>query len=88
MATGKVKWFNNEKGYGFINEDGRTEDLFVHYSKIQMDGFKTLRAGQQVKFDIIQGPKGLHAQNIQLSVSDAGTPEQAKSPVRLHFFEV
>jgi CspA family cold shock protein len=58
MASGKVKWFNNAKGYGFINEDGKTEDLFAHYSAIQMDGYKTLKAGQAVTFEIIQGPKG------------------------------
>ncbi len=59
--SGKVKWFNNAKGYGFIIEDGKTEDLFAHFSAIQMDGYKTLRAGQAVEFEIIQGPKGLHA---------------------------
>ncbi|AUF98959.1 cold shock domain protein CspD [Pseudomonas sp. 02C 26] len=64
MTSGKVKWFNNAKGYGFINEDGKTEDLFAHYSAIVMDGYKTLKAGQLVKFEIIQGPKGLHAVNI------------------------
>ncbi|MBV4536722.1 MULTISPECIES: cold shock domain-containing protein CspD [Pseudomonas] len=64
MASGKVKWFNNAKGYGFINEDGKDEDLFAHYSAIQMDGYKTLKAGQPVNFEIIQGPKGLHAVNI------------------------
>ncbi|MBV6287846.1 cold shock domain-containing protein CspD [Pseudomonas aegrilactucae] len=64
MATGKVKWFNNAKGYGFINEEGKDEDLFAHYSAIRMDGYKTLKAGQLVAFDIIQGPKGLHAVNI------------------------
>ncbi|HKS12223.1 MAG TPA: cold shock domain-containing protein CspD [Pseudomonas sp.] len=64
MASGKVKWFNNAKGYGFVNEEGKTEDLFAHYSAIQMDGYKTLKAGQVVTFDIIQGPKGLHAVNI------------------------
>ena len=61
---GKVKWFNNAKGYGFIIEDGKSEDLFAHYSAIQMDGYKTLKAGQAVIFEIIQGPKGLHAVNI------------------------
>lgn len=65
MASGKVKWFNNAKGYGFINEDGGTEDLFAHYSAIQMDGYKTLKAGQAVTFNIIQGPKGLHAVEIK-----------------------
>lgn len=64
MASGKVKWFNNAKGYGFINEEGKTDDLFAHYSAIQMDGYKTLKAGQAVSFDIVQGPKGLHAVNI------------------------
>uniref|UniRef100_UPI0030D92CDC cold shock domain-containing protein CspD n=2 Tax=Pseudomonas sp. EL_65y_Pfl2_R96 TaxID=3088699 RepID=UPI0030D92CDC len=61
---GKVKWFNNAKGYGFIIEDGKNDDLFAHYSAIQMDGYKTLKAGQPVVFDITQGPKGLHAVNI------------------------
>lgn len=65
MSNGKVKWFNNAKGYGFIVEDGGEEDLFVHYSAIEMDGYKTLKAGQSVSFDITEGPKGLHAVNIQ-----------------------
>ncbi|MFB4390331.1 MULTISPECIES: cold shock domain-containing protein CspD [unclassified Pseudomonas] len=75
MASGKVKWFNNAKGYGFINEDGDTEDLFAHYSAIQMEGYKTLKAGQPVTFEIIQGPKGKHAVNI----SNAGA---AHTPAR------
>lgn len=62
--NGKVKWFNNAKGYGFVNEEGKNEDLFAHYSAIQMDGYRTLKAGQPVSFEIIQGPKGLHAVNI------------------------
>ena len=65
MATGKVKWFNNAKGYGFILPDDGNEDLFVHYSAIEMDGYRTLKAGQPVSFDIVEGPKGLHAVNIQ-----------------------
>ncbi len=65
MEIGKVKWFNNAKGYGFVVANGRNEDLFAHYSAIQMDGYRTLKAGQPVQFDIIQGPKGLHAVNIQ-----------------------
>lgn len=69
MASGKVKWFNNAKGYGFINEEGKTDDLFAHYSAIQMDGYKTLKAGQSVEFEIIQGPKGLHA----IKIMDAAT---------------
>lgn len=67
MPTGTVKWFNNAKGYGFILPlEGVQEDLFVHYSSIQMDGYKTLKAGQEVCFETIQGPKGQHAVNIQL----------------------
>lgn len=65
MAIGKVKWFNNAKGYGFILPDDDGEDLFAHYSAIQMDGYKTLKAGQPVQFDIVEGPKGLHAVDIQ-----------------------
>lgn len=72
MAVGKVKWFNNAKGFGFINtdssdgrhEDGCLIDFFAHYSAIEMDGYKTLKAGQTVHFDIVQGPKGLHAVKI------------------------
>ncbi|KTB62824.1 cold-shock protein [Pseudomonas viridiflava ICMP 13104] len=68
MIEGKVKWFNNAKGFGFINAEGKDdEDLFAHFSAIQMDGYKTLRAGQNVNFDILQGPKGLHAVNIRAS---------------------
>lgn len=65
MASGKVKWFNNAKGFGFINEDGKPEDLFAHFSAIQMDGYKTLKAGQSVTFEIVQGPKGSQAINIR-----------------------
>ena len=73
MASGKVKWFNNAKGYGFIIEEGKNEDLFAHYSAIRMDGYKTLKAGQPVSFEIIQGPKGLHAVNIA-AAQDAHAP--------------
>ncbi|MEB0046606.1 MULTISPECIES: cold shock domain-containing protein CspD [unclassified Pseudomonas] len=69
MAVGKVKWFNNAKGYGFIIEDGKDEDLFAHFSAIKMEGYKTLKAGQPVTFNIIQGPKGLHA--IDIASADA-----------------
>ncbi|QOQ77786.1 cold shock domain-containing protein CspD [Pseudomonas poae] len=64
VKIGKVKWFNNAKGYGFINEEGETEDLFAHFSAITMEGYKTLKAGQAVQFSIVQGPKGLHAVGI------------------------
>ena len=66
MANGKVKWFNNAKGYGFVLADGGSEDLFVHYSSIQMSGYRTLRAGQDVTFDIKEGPKGMHAVNVRM----------------------
>jgi len=66
MAVGKVKWFNNAKGFGFIREEGKEEDIFAHFSTITMDGYKTLKAGQEVEFDLSQGPKGLHATNIKL----------------------
>ena len=65
MTTGKVKWFNNAKGYGFILPDSGESDLFVHYSSITMDGYKTLKAGQDVEFDMQEGPKGYHAVNIR-----------------------
>ena len=65
MVSGKVKWFNNAKGYGFILADGRDdEDLFAHFSAIQMEGYRTLKAGQTVQFDVHQGPKGNHASVI------------------------
>ena len=64
MARGKVKWFNDAKGYGFIEQEGG-EDVFVHFSAISMDGFKTLSEGQEVEFEIRNGEKGLSAANVQ-----------------------
>jgi len=61
--TGKVKWFNNSKGYGFIETPG-SSDIFVHYSAIQGDGFKTLEEGQEVEFEVTQGPKGPQAEKV------------------------
>ncbi|TAL16359.1 cold-shock protein [bacterium] len=64
MAKGIVKWFNDQKGFGFISqEDG--PDVFVHFSAITMDGFKTLSEGQAVEFDLVNGPKGLQASNVR-----------------------
>ena len=65
MATGTVKWFNDAKGFGFITPDGGGEDLFAHFSAINMQGFKTLKEGQKVSFEVTQGPKGKQASNIQ-----------------------
>ena len=65
MATGTVKWFNDAKGYGFITPDDGGEDLFAHFSAIKMDGFKTLKQGQRVTFDLKEGEKGKQAVNIK-----------------------
>jgi len=66
MTRGTVKWFNAEKGYGFVTaEDGN--DVFVHYSAIQTDGFKTLQEGQEVEFEVVDGPKGPQAANVTIA---------------------
>jgi CspA family cold shock protein len=77
MAIGTVKWFNNAKGYGFILPDGGGDDLFAHYSSIQMEGYKTLKAGQPVEFEIVEGPKGLQATIIQSASTADGAPSGA-----------
>ena len=86
MPSGKVKWFNNAKGFGFIVADGQHEDLFAHFSAIQMDGYRTLKAGQVVRFDIVQGPKGLHAVNIRADEQTATATETSgarqESPIK------
>jgi cold shock protein len=69
MATGTVKWFNDAKGFGFIEPDGGGADVFAHFSAIAMDGFKTLKQGSRVSFEVTAGPKGQLAQNIQAEVS-------------------
>lgn len=64
MPQGKIKWFDNKKGYGFISIDGM-EDIFVHYSQIEGEGFKTLRDGEAVECDVVQGTKGLYAEKVR-----------------------
>src|SRR3954462_9404118 len=71
MATGTVKWFNDAKGFGFIEPDGGGADVFAHFSAIAMEGFKTLKRGSRVSFEVTEGPKGQLAQNIQ---SEPGAP--------------
>lgn len=66
MATGIVKWFNDEKGFGFITPDAGGDDLFAHFSAININGFKSLKEGQKISFEVAQGPKGKQASNIQI----------------------
>jgi len=78
MPTGTVKWFNNAKGFGFILPDDGGEDLFAHYSSIDMEGYRTLKAGQPVTFEVERGDKGLHAKKIQTrSGTEKSTPSVA-----------
>jgi CspA family cold shock protein len=72
MPTGTVKWFNNAKGFGFILPDGGGDDIFAHYSSIDMDGYRTLKAGQAVIFDVAKGDKGLHATQIKVDAASDG----------------
>lgn len=82
MASGIVKWFNDAKGFGFIEPEGGGEDVFAHFSAIQMDGFRTLRQGSRVDFDLAQGPKGQLAQNIRSAESaTALAPQVAGNPL-------
>lgn len=76
MATGTVKWFNDAKGFGFIEPDQGGGDVFAHFSAIQMDGFRTLKQGSKVRYDLVAGPKGMLAQNIQ-PVSTGADDEHA-----------
>jgi CspA family cold shock protein len=79
MASGIVKWFNDAKGFGFIQPDDGGGDVFAHFSAVQMDGFRTLKQGARVDFELVQGPKGNLAQNIR---STAGATEPAASELQ------
>jgi cold shock protein len=80
MATGLVKWFNDAKGFGFITPDEGGCDVFIHFSAIAMDGYKTLKQGSKVSFELTPGPKGLHAQNILLLEAPPVTQEPMTQP--------
>lgn len=75
MATGTVKWFNNQKGYGFICASDTQEEIFAHFSSIVMEGYKSLKAGQLVDFEINRGSKGLHALNIKAAAVQTNNAE-------------
>jgi CspA family cold shock protein len=85
MAIGTVKWFSDAKGFGFIEPQGGGEDIFAHFTAIQMEGFRTLVQGSKVEFDLVQGPKGNSAQNIRPVNSEAtaadavGRADEARS---------
>jgi cold shock protein len=72
MPIGTVKWFNDAKGFGFIEPQGGGADVFAHFSAVQMDGFRTLKPGVAVSYDCVQGPKGEHAQNIRPLAEEPG----------------
>jgi CspA family cold shock protein len=77
MALGTVKWFNDSKGFGFIEPEGGGADVFAHFSAVQMDGFRTLKQGGRVSYDLVQGPKGDLAQNIRPVLDDSRVVEAA-----------
>jgi cold shock protein len=81
MSVGIVKWFNDAKGFGFIQPDGGGADVFAHFSAVQMEGFRTLKQGTRVTFEIVQGPKGDLAQNITPIVDGAAAQEAPATSV-------
>ena len=78
MATGTVKWFNDAKGFGFIEPDGGGADVFAHFSAIAMEGFKTLKQGSRVSYEVTAGPKGQLAQNIQAEADRPAAPSPSR----------
>jgi len=88
MPSGTVKWFNNAKGFGFILPENGGEDLFAHYSSIEMEGYKTLKAGQAVEFEVVKGDKGMHATHIRVAGSanqESSTPAAENSAKKKTF---
>ncbi len=79
MVTGTVKWFNDAKGFGFIEPDGGGADVFAHFSAVQMEGFRTLKQGSPVIFELVQGPKGDLAQNIRPLDTSPATTDSAQA---------
>lgn len=80
MPLGTVKWFNNAKGYGFILSSDGVSDVFAHYSAINMEGYKTLKAGQEVSFELSEGQKGLHASNIMPVINNTAVTATGTEP--------
>lgn len=82
MPNGIVKWFNNAKGFGFILPEDGESDVFAHYSAIEMEGYKTLKAGQQVQYELVDGDKGCHAASIQpIEAAATSTETQLEEPM-------
>ena len=84
MPTGTVKWFNDAKGFGFIEPEDGGDDVFAHFSAIQMEGFRTLKQGSKVRFELVQGPKGQLAQNIAPVEGAEAPPVHAVEVERRH----
>ena len=88
MTVGTVKWFNDAKGFGFIEPQGGGDDVFAHFSAIQMEGFRTLQQGEQVAYELVQGPKGRLAQNIRPVRAGVTTADDDSAPMPLSAAEV